>query len=97
MHALSRKGGNLVSKEPGENLTVHSSKKKRGRKNRYYRLIDVEDEKEANKHSQSEDGDDLDKINEEDYSGDDDEEIAKKRMELEAKRKLEGDNAEQLR
>lgn len=53
VYALNRKGGNLVEPNIEDEHARAGVRKKRGRKNRYYRIIDVEDEKEANKGSGS--------------------------------------------
>lgn len=48
LRALSRKGGDLVSPGLQEDNRRQASRKKRGRKNKYYKQIDHEDDQEAN-------------------------------------------------
>jgi len=71
--ALARKGGDLVA--PGIDKNDFSNrrnlKKKRGRKNKYYRQIDQEDDEEADAMSDGSD-DGLDGIKEEDDEDEDD-------------------------
>ena len=49
LSALARKGGDLLTPglEKDDYLRKKTTKKKRGRKNKYYRQIDAEDDEEA--------------------------------------------------
>ena len=82
MNALNRKGGDLVSPSMDDEIKKRSQKKNRGRKNKYYKQIDDEDDQEAN--HQSESDNDLDGIREEE--DEDEDEVNRKRMEIEAAR-----------
>lgn len=81
LSALNRKGGDLVSPGVEEDRRRQGSRKKRGRKNKYYKQIDHEDDQEANHISDESERDRLDGIREED--DDDEEEAARRRLELE--------------
>ena len=78
MTALARKGGDLVT--PGldtdGDYKRKAGKKKRGRKNKYYRQIDAEDDQEADAMSEASDEDAHDEDEEEDEE-DEEERIAK--------------------
>lgn len=75
---MARKGGDLLT--PGLEVEDYSrrkpTKKKRGRKNKYYRQIDAEDDEEADQMSEGTDDDGLDGIKEEDEE-DEEERLAK--------------------
>jgi len=76
--ALGRKGGDLVTpgiEKDDYGASKKNLKKKRGRKNKYYRQIDAEDDEEADQMSDGSD-DGLDGIKEEDEE-DDEEKAAK--------------------
>jgi hypothetical protein len=77
--ALNRKGGDLVNPNIEDRDTRKTNRKQRGRKNKYYRQIDDEDDQEANHISGSEYERALDGIREEDEE--DDEELIKRRQE----------------
>ena len=92
--ALARKGGDLVT--PGVDKDDYSKrksqKKKRGRKNKYYRQIDAEDDEEADQMSEGSEEDGLDGIKEEDEE-DEEERLAKlaalkRQQELEEQERL---------
>lgn len=95
MKALNRKGGDLIT--PGiddHDARRKGQKKKRGRKNKYYKQIDQEDDEEANQISgESDEG--LDGVKEEDNE-DDEEEIQRKKQELEERERIKRE-AERLR
>lgn len=62
LEALNRKGGELITPDvDGGSGRKKSLKKRRGRKNKYYKQIDQEDDEEANKMSDS-DRDGLDHV-----------------------------------
>ena len=102
LRALNRKGGDLVA--PGQDdlgRRQAAGRKKRGRKNKYYRQIDHEDGKEAKRGgdpNSSEDGE-LRNISEQDEE--DEEEIQRRRNQVKAQREEaqqnEADEAERLR
>lgn len=85
MNALNRKGGDLVKPGIDEEIKKRAQKKNRGRKNKYYRQIDDEDNQEANQKSDNEG--ELDHIREEE--DEDEDEMNRRRAELEAARAAE--------
>lgn len=96
--ALARKGGDLLT--PGldkEDFNRRKTqKKKRGRKNKYYRQIDAEDDEEADQMSDGTDDDGLDGIKEEDEE-DEEERQAKLAKQRALEAKLKGEEEERLR
>jgi hypothetical protein len=80
--ALARKGGNLAAPRVDDDFDRRAvkGKKKRGRKNKYYRQIDQEDDQEANAIS-DEDNDALDGVKEEDDEDEDEQEARRKKQE----------------
>jgi len=90
LSALARKGGDLLT--PGVDKDDYSkrktTKKKRGRKNKYYRQIDAEDDEEADQMSDGSEDDGLDGIKEED------EEDEEERLAKQAKLRAEYDKKE---
>ena len=75
--ALARKGGDLLTPNTDNDyIRRGTTKKKRGRKNKYYRQIDAEDDEEADQMSDMSDDDGLDGIKEEDEE-DEEERLAK--------------------
>lgn len=86
--ALARKGGDLITPKDNDNYhKKRSQKKKRGRKNKYYRQIDAEDDEEADQMSEGSEEDGLDGIKEEDEE--DEEERLAKLAALQKQRELE--------
>jgi len=88
LEALNRKGGDLITPGIDDDYgRKKSQKKKRGRKNKYYKQIDQEDDEEANQISgESEDG--LDGVKEEENE-DDEEELNRKQQEIEARQRAD--------
>lgn len=84
IRALNRKGGDLVAPGLEDDRRRQAARKQRGRKNKYYRQIDHEDDQEANHVTDETERERLDGIREED--DDDEEEAAKRRLEQEAAR-----------
>lgn len=84
LNALDRKGGELITPDlDADNYSRKKNKKRRGRKNEYYKQIDQEDNEEANKMG-DETRDGLGHVAEEDGE-DDDEENQRKKKEEEAR------------